>query len=35
ASERPNVELHRLQDDHQLTGSLPYIWREMERFLDL
>jgi len=35
ASERPNVELHRLQDDHQLTGSLPYIWREIERFLDL
>ena len=32
---RPNVELHMLDDDHQLLGSLDYIWREMERFLDL
>lgn len=33
ASQRPNVELHLLDDDHQLTASLDYIWREMERFL--
>ena len=30
---RPNVELHMLDDDHQLLGSLDYIWREMARFL--
>ncbi len=33
ASTRPNVELHMLDDDHQLHSSLDYIWREMERFL--
>jgi surfactin synthase thioesterase subunit len=33
ASSRPNVELHMLDDDHQLTSSLSYIWREVERFL--
>ena len=27
------VELHMLDDDHQLLGSLTYIWREMARFL--
>lgn len=32
---RPNVELHMLDDDHQLLGSLEFIWREMERFLSL
>jgi pimeloyl-ACP methyl ester carboxylesterase len=32
---RPNVELHMLDDDHQLLGSLDYIWKEMERFLEL
>ena len=32
---RPNVELHLLDDDHQLLGSLDYIWTEMERFLKL
>jgi uncharacterized protein len=32
---RPNVELHLLDDDHQLAGSLEYIWREMARFLAL
>jgi len=32
---RPNVELHMLDDDHQLLGSLDYIWREMKRFLEL
>jgi alpha-beta hydrolase superfamily lysophospholipase len=30
---RPNTELHMLDDDHQLLGSLDYIWREMDRFL--
>ena len=35
AQERPNVELHMLDDGHQLTGSLDYIWREIERFLEL
>ena len=35
AAARPNVELHMLDDDHQLTGSLEIIWREMERFLEL
>ena len=30
---RPNVELHTLDDDHQLMASLEYIWREMRRFL--
>jgi uncharacterized protein len=30
-----NVELHLLEDDHQLLGSLDYIWREMARFLGL
>jgi pimeloyl-ACP methyl ester carboxylesterase len=30
---RPNVELHMLDDDHQLLASLPYIWQEMERFM--
>lgn len=33
ARARPNVELHLLDDDHQLLGSLDYIWRETERFL--
>ena len=33
AASRPNVELHMLDDDHQLHGSLAYIWGEMERFL--
>ncbi len=32
---RPNVELHMLDDDHQLAASLEYIWREMRRFLGL
>ena len=35
ASARPNVELHLLDDDHQLLGSLEYIWSEMIRFLGL
>ena len=32
---RPNVELHLLDDDHQLIGSLDYIWTETRRFLKL
>jgi pimeloyl-ACP methyl ester carboxylesterase len=35
AASRPNVELHLLDDDHQLTASIEYIWREMKRFLGL
>jgi pimeloyl-ACP methyl ester carboxylesterase len=30
AARRPNVELHMLDDDHQLTGSLSYIWEKIE-----
>ena len=33
AAARPNVELHMLDDDHQLLGSLTEIWEQMERFL--
>ena len=33
AAARPNVELHMLDDDHQLHASLGYICREMDRFL--
>ncbi len=29
---RSNVELHMLDDDHQLLGSLDHIWRDVERF---
>jgi pimeloyl-ACP methyl ester carboxylesterase len=35
AQARPNVELHLLDDDHQLTASLGVIWPPMARFLDL
>ncbi|MEO7271371.1 MAG: YqiA/YcfP family alpha/beta fold hydrolase [Vicinamibacterales bacterium] len=35
AAARPNVELHLLDDDHQLIASLPSMWREMTRFLGL
>jgi hypothetical protein len=35
AHSRPNVDLHLLDDDHQLGASLDHIWREMERFLRL
>ena len=31
---RPNVELHMLDDDHQLASSLAYIWDATSRFLD-
>jgi uncharacterized protein len=32
---RLNVELHLLDDDHQLTKSLDYIWAQTEAFLGL
>jgi hypothetical protein len=32
AGARSNVELHLLDDDHQLASSLPYIWDEIERY---
>jgi uncharacterized protein len=32
---RPNVELHLLDDDHQLTASVDFIWGEMQRFLGI
>jgi uncharacterized protein len=35
SEQRPNVELHMLDDDHQLTASLPYIWDVTSRFLDI
>jgi uncharacterized protein len=35
AASRKNVELHMLDDDHQLTASLDDIWKEMRRFLTL
>jgi len=35
ADRRPNVELHMLDDDHQLLKSLEGIWQKMERFLSL
>ena len=35
SASRPNVELHMLDDDHQLLGSLDYIWGKMEPFLGL
>jgi pimeloyl-ACP methyl ester carboxylesterase len=35
ARRRPNVALHMLDDDHQLTSSLSYIWEKLAAFLDL
>jgi pimeloyl-ACP methyl ester carboxylesterase len=35
ASERSNVELHLLDDGHQLIASLPYIWDRTVTFLGL
>jgi pimeloyl-ACP methyl ester carboxylesterase len=35
AGGRANVELHMLDDDHQLIASLPYIWEHSARFLGL
>ena len=32
---RPNVDLHMLDDDHQLTASLSYIWETLAAFLEL
>jgi len=35
AATRPNVELHMVDDDHQLGKSLDDIWTHVERFLEL
>ncbi len=35
ARRRPNVQLHLLDDDHQLSGSLEYIWEKTAAFLGL
>ena len=35
AAARHNVELHMLDDDHQLISSLTYIWEHSARFLGL
>jgi len=35
AATRPNVDLHMVDDDHQLGRSLDYIWSESARFLGL
>jgi len=32
---RRNVELHMVDDDHQLAASLPFIWERCETFLKL
>jgi pimeloyl-ACP methyl ester carboxylesterase len=33
AASRPNVELHMLDDDHQLTESLDHIWQSVDRLI--
>lgn len=35
AGRRPNVQLHMVDDDHQLTSSLSYIWEKLAAFLNL
>jgi pimeloyl-ACP methyl ester carboxylesterase len=35
AARRPNVELHLLEDDHQLGTSLVYIWAKTAAFLGI
>lgn len=35
AAKRPNVELHMMDDDHQLGRSLDYIWNHSARFLGM
>ena len=35
AAARSNVELHMVDDDHQLVASLPFIWDASRRFLGL
>jgi pimeloyl-ACP methyl ester carboxylesterase len=35
ARPRPNVELHMLDDDHQLAKSFSYIWVELAAFLSI
>jgi pimeloyl-ACP methyl ester carboxylesterase len=32
---RPNVELHMVEDDHQLLESREFIWTQVRRFLEL
>jgi pimeloyl-ACP methyl ester carboxylesterase len=34
AARRPNVELHLLDDDHQLASSLEYVWEKTAAFID-
>jgi surfactin synthase thioesterase subunit len=34
AARRPNVELHLLDDDHQLASSLEYVWEKTAAFMD-
>jgi len=33
ARRRPNVQLHMLDDGHQLTASLPFIWEKLAEFV--
>jgi len=33
SASRPNVSLHLLDDDHQLSASMAYVWQEAEKFL--
>jgi len=35
ASTRPSVDLRLVDDGHQLTDSMPLIWRESERLFGL
>jgi hypothetical protein len=35
AAARPNVELHLLDDDHQLHASLEWMWERTARFMGL
>ena len=35
SKQRPNVELHLLDDDHQLASSLEYIWERTASFLGI
>jgi uncharacterized protein len=32
---RPNVQLHMLDDDHQLAASLEYMWKTLQAFLGI
>jgi surfactin synthase thioesterase subunit len=35
AAQRPNVRLHLLDDDHQLSSSLDYIWAVTAGFMGI